>query len=123
MIHGVRRHFSFLLVYLGLILQSYFSLLLHLHLLQVILPTVLAVLIVALLLFLLLRNAIVNHLNLAAPPIHCRNLLLALYVVVIDTAEVPIVLRPRDRLASLGCCRVGQASRTAIIVGITLEVL
>ena len=87
---------------------------------------VLAVLIVALLLFfLLLRNrdppGIVNHLDLL--PAHSRDLLLALYVVVVDTAEVPIGLRCRLG-APMGCLgRVGQASRAAIIVGITLEVV
>jgi hypothetical protein len=124
LIHGVRGHFSFLFFYLGLILQSYFGLLLHLHLVHVVLPTVLAVLIVALLLFLLLRSkdppGIVNHLDLAA---HSRDLLLAFYVVVIDAAEVAIGLRCRLG-AHMGCLgRVGQASRAAIIVGITLEVV
>ena len=126
MIHGVSGHFSFLFFYLGLILKSYFGLLLHLHLVHVVLPTVLAVLIVALLLFLLLlRNrdppGIVNQLDLL--PAHSRDLLLALYVVVVDAAEVPIGLRCRLG-APMGCLgRVCQASRAAIIVGITLEVV
>ena len=107
---------------------------LHLNLLQVILPTVLAVLIVALFLFVLLRDpgtlrdGIIDHLGLAAPPIR-RDLLLALYVVVISSTEVPTakVLRPpRDMLAALahlGSSRVGQASRAPIIVGISLIIV
>jgi hypothetical protein len=98
------------------------------------LPTVLAVLIVALFLFVLLkdpgslRNGIINHLGLATPPI-CRDLLLALYVVVISSTEVPTakVLRPpRDMLAALahlGSSRVGKASRAPIIVGISLIIV
>jgi len=106
---------------------------LHLNLLQVILPTVLAVLIVALFLFVLLRDpctlrdGIINHLGLATPPIR-RDLLLALYVVVISSTEVPTakVLRPRDMLAALahlGSSRVGKASRAPIIVGISLIIV
>jgi hypothetical protein len=106
---------------------------LHLNLLQVILPTVLAILIVALFLFVLLRdpctlrNGIIDHLGLATPPI-CRDLLLALYVVVISSTEVPTakVLRPRDMLAALahlGSSRVGKASRAPIIVGISLIIV
>jgi hypothetical protein len=106
---------------------------LHLNLLQVILPTVLAVLIVALFLFVLLRDpctlrdGIIDHLGLATPPTH-RDLLLALYVVVISSTEVPTakVLRPRDMLAALahlGSSRVGQASRAPIIVGISLIIV
>ena len=107
---------------------------LHLNLLQVILPTVLAVLIVALFLFVLLRDpctlrdGIIDHLGLATPPTH-RDLLLALYVVVISSTEVPTakVLRPpRDMLAALahlGSSRVGKASRAPIIVGISLIIV
>jgi hypothetical protein len=98
------------------------------------LPTVLAVFIVALFLLLVifgdpgfLRKGIINHLDLAAPPIR-RDLFLALNVVVIGSPKVPaaIVLRPRYMLAALahlGSCRVSKASRTPIIVCISLKVV
>lgn len=109
---------------------------LHLNLLQVILPTILAVLIIALFLIILLRDpstlrdSIIDNLDLMTAPIR-RDLLLAPYVIIVSSFEVPtavIVMRPRDMLAALtrlgrSSSRVGQARRATIIVGIPLIIV
>ena len=108
---------------------------LHLNLLQVILPTILAILIIALLLIVLLRDpgtlrdSIIDNLDLVTAPIR-RDLLLAPYVIIVSSPEVPtavIVMRPRDMLAALTrlgrSSRVGHARRAPIIVGIPLIIV